>query len=225
MQIVIRSVADLVEVPKQKKYKAAYLNEEQIKDMFKALKDSNIYIPVLLAVGLGLRRGEALGLQWNDVDFEKQTINIVRIILYADNQVISHEPKTETSKRVIVAPSSIMAELKGHREKQNETKKIMGEVYQGNNLVSCYDDGHPYNPTTFSGLFAKALEKHKLQHIRFHDLRHTNATVILKHNIPAKVASERLGHATIGITLDLYSHVLKEMQEEAANKFDSALFG
>ncbi|HYF82633.1 MAG TPA: tyrosine-type recombinase/integrase [Clostridia bacterium] len=90
--------------------------------------------------------------------------------------------------------------------------------------MSCYDDGHPFNPSTFSGLFGDILKRNKLPQIRFHDLRHTNATLMLKNNIPAKVASERLGHSTIGITLDLYSHVLKEMQEEAANKIANAIF-
>jgi integrase len=91
-------------------------------------------------------------------------------------------------------------------------------------LVTCWDDGSPVNLTTFSQSFGRALKKNRLSHIRFHDLRHTNATLMLKQKVSAKVASERLGHSTVGITLDLYSHVLKEMQEEAANKIEELIF-
>jgi integrase len=83
----------------------------------------------------------------------------------------------------------------------------------------------PINPSNYTHRFAKLLKRNSLPHIRFHDLRHTNATLMLKQNIPAKVASERLGHSTVGITLDLYSHVLREMQEEAAKKIDNLIFG
>ena len=224
MQVVNRNAAEFVEVPKQKKYKASVLDETQVQNMLKVFKETNLYIPVLLAVGLGLRRGEALGLRWQDIDFESNSIAIIQTLLMTKGGIIFHDPKTETSKRVLIAPSTIMEELKKHKERQEEVIKIMGKAYQDNDLVSCYDDGHPFNPSTYSGLFGDILKRNKLPQIRFHDLRHTNATIMLKHNISAKVASERLGHSTIGITLDLYSHVLKEMQVEAANKIEKAIF-
>ncbi len=224
MQIINRNVTEFVELPKQKKYRASVIDEEQVQRMLEAFEPTNLYIPVLLAVGLGLRRGEALGLRWSDIDFENCAITINNTLLKTNKGVIFHDPKTETSKRVIISPGTIIEALKAHKEKQEETKAVMGEAYQENELVSCYDDGHPFNPGTFSTLFMNVLKRNKLQLIRFHDLRHTNATLMLKHNVPAKVASERLGHSTIGITLDLYSHVLKEMQQDAASKIDDAIF-
>lgn len=224
LQLIQRNVADAVEVPRQKVFRAKFLTEKQIQDLLKSLKNTDIYIPVLLAVGIGLRRGEALGLKWKDIDFENKTITVTRSLLPSKNGLIFHDPKTEHSKRVISVSESIMEELKKHQESQEEYKKILGQAYNDNDLVCCLNDGSLINPASFSHRFSRTLEKSKLPHVRFHDLRHTNATLMLKHNIPAKVASERLGHSNIGITLDLYSHVMKEMQEDAARKLDNAIF-
>lgn len=224
VQMISRNVAEFVEVPKQKKYNAAFLNEQQVKEMLEALKDSNAYIPALLGVSLGLRRGEVFGLRWMDINFNNSTISIKQTLVNTRNGLQFQSPKSETSNRVIIAPQKVVEELKLYKEKQNTIKDIMGEAYEDNDLVNCYGNGKAINPSTFSKTFYDELQKRKLPHIRFHDLRHTNATIMLKHNIPAKVASERLGHSTIGITLDLYSHVLKEMQQEAANKINDALF-
>ncbi len=224
LQLVNRNVVDLVEPPRQKSFKAKFLNENQVQILLDTLKYTNLYIPTLLAVGLGLRRGEALGLKWDDIDFEDKTITISRSLLPSQKGVIFHDPKTEKSNRVIIAPNTILLELQKLKDKQQEHKDLLGDAYKKDNLVCCYNDGSYFNPATFSGLFLKALRRYKLEEIRFHDLRHTNATLMLKHNIPAKVASERLGHSGIGITLDLYSHVMKEMQEEAANKIEKAIF-
>ncbi|OQB54108.1 MAG: Transposase [Firmicutes bacterium ADurb.Bin146] len=223
-QLIMRNVADMVELPKQKKFQATFLNEEEVQELLEAFKGTYCYVPVLLGVGLGLRRGEALGLQWKDIDFDNKTIQIRRSLIPTKDGLLFHDPKTEGSKRIIVAPETIINELKAVKEKQDKDKEVMGEAYNDMDLVTCYGDGSPINPTAFGHSFIRTLAKNKLKHIRFHDLRHTNATLMLKQNIPAKVASERLGHSTIGITLDLYSHVLKEMQEEAASKIEEIIF-
>ena len=132
--------------------------------------------------------------------------------------------KSEKSHRTIVITDSIIKLLQHEKEVQNKNKLLLGDGYNDHDLVSCYPNGMPFNPSSFSHTFAKVLKKNSLTHIRFHDLRHINATLMLKNNIPAKIASERLGHSTIGITLDLYSHVLKEMQDDAALKLDSIIF-
>lgn len=224
MQLIPRNVADCVEVPRQKVFKAAYLNEGQVQNLLRAFKETNIYIAVLLAVGVGLRRGEAMGLQWKDIDFKSKIITISRSLLPSSKGLIFHTPKTENSQRHIVVPDSILDELELQKSKQDDFKALLGDGYRNNDLITCYEDGTPINPASASHTFARVLQRNGLPHIRFHDLRHTNATLMLKHNIPAKVASERLGHSNIGITLDLYSHVMKEMQEDAANKLDQALF-
>lgn len=225
MQLIQRNPADFVELPKLKKYKANVYDESQVKALLEAAKDADMYLSILLAVSLGLRLGEVFGLQWKDINFDNNTIIIQRALSLVNRKLIFHEPKTEKSNRVIVVSDSIIKELEIQHEKQEESKSIMGQAYKDSDLVNCYDDGKPNNPSNFTHRFAKLLKRYELPHIRFHDLRHTNATLMLKQNIPAKVASERLGHSTVSITLDLYSHILRDMQEEAAKKIDKLIFG
>jgi integrase len=157
-----------------------------------SFKNTNYHIAVLLGVGVGLRRGEALGLQWKDIDFENKTIQINRSLLPTENGLIFHDPKTEGSNRIIVVSNTIINMLLVAKAQQEKSKKILGEAYNDIDLVTCWDDGSPINPTTFSQSFGRTLEKNKLPHIRYHDLRHTNATMVLKQKVSAKVASERL---------------------------------
>lgn len=225
LQMINKNVADMVELPKKKSYQAKTLNDEDIPAFINAFKDTEIYISVMLALSLGLRRGEALGLRWKDIDFKGKTITINQTILHIKSGYVFHNPKTEKSHRSILISDLVIKLLINQKKKQNENKLMLGQAYNDYDLVTCRADGTPINPATFSHMFSTVLTKNELPNIRFHDLRHTNATLMLKSNIPAKIASERLGHSTIGITLDLYSHVLKDMQEEAVNKLDSVIFG
>lgn len=114
--------------------------------------------------------------------------------------------------------------LKKHRRIQKENRLKLGPAYHSRDYVCCKPDGSRYNPGYFSKKFVKFLKRCRLPHIRLHDLRHSNATLMLKYGVQPKVASSRLGHSTISITLDLYSHVLGEMQKEVAQKFDTEIF-
>jgi len=119
--------------------------------------------------------------------------------------------------------ASLVALLRKHKVKQAEYKLFYGQAYVNLNLVCCYPDGRNYVPSNFSPLFANFLKKHKLKAVRFHDLRHSNATLMLKYGVPAKIASARLGHSSIAITMDLYSHVLDDMQDEVVEALDDRL--
>jgi integrase len=224
MQLVSRNIADFVEAPRRKAFNASVINDIDIPMYINAFKDSEMYVAVILALSVGLRRGEALGLRWKDIDFTNKTITINQAILHANRGIIFGSPKTKKSHRSIVLSDSILDLLKKQKAIQTKYKSKLEEAYNDYDLVCCHADGKPINPSTFSRMFAKILKRNNLQHVRFHDLRHTNATLMLKSNIPAKIASERLGHSTIGITMDLYSHVLNEMQQEAAEKLDNIIF-
>lgn len=221
MQLISKNAADMVDLPKIKKYKANVYDENQVKELLQAAKLTEMYIPILLAVGLGLRLGEVFGLKWQDIDFPNKSIVVKRALSLIKKELVFHEPKTEKSNRIIIASDMIINELTIIKEKQENNMVILGESYNNLDLVNCYNDGSPINPSNFTHKFADFLLRNKMPHIRFHDLRHTNATLMLKKNIAPKVAAERLGHSTISITLDLYSHVLNEMQHDAAKKLDS----
>lgn len=224
LQLISRNVADYVEVPKKVPYNATVLTKDEIPTYINAFKDTYLYLPVILAVALGLRRGETLGLRWQDIDIENKTISINQTLLHAKSGIIIGTPKTQKSHRSILTSDSIFDLFKERKDKQLTFKKVLGNAYSENNLVCCHEDGKAINPASLSRMFTKILIKHNLRLIRFHDLRHTNATLLLGCKIPAKIVSERLGHSTIGITMDLYSHVLKEMQEESANMLEDIIF-
>lgn len=223
LQLIPRNVADMVKIPKQKKYIPNFLYEEEIPILLEIFKSTNIYMPVLLAVGIGLRRGEALALKWHNVDLENKIIFITENLIPTKEGIKFSTPKTEASQREIVVPETIINELVKLKEKQIANKKILGNEYIDNDLVCCYDNGKNFSPGAVSHLFSDILKLNNFRHIRFHDLRHTNATLMLNADISPKVASARLGHSKVNTTLDIYSHVEKKKQEESAKKLDNFL--
>lgn len=139
--------------------------------------------------------------------------------------LIYDDPKTYSGARVIEVPKYIMGLLRRQLKRQKENKMFFGPEYSDNNLVCCKINGNPVNPSTYNHNFADFLKDNELEHIRFHDLRHFNGTIILKYNIDVKVASKRLGHSTTSITQDIYQHVLDDIDHEAAKKIKDGLFG
>ncbi|MBO8137075.1 MAG: site-specific integrase [Desulfotomaculum sp.] len=202
-------------------------DEKQVKAMLEAAKGTSYYGPVLLAVTTGMRRGEILGLRWQDVDWENKALLIRQTIQYTPEQgIIFKQPKTAGSRRAVKISSTIIEFLKKHKVEQNKIKLLLGPgFYEDNGLVFCQNNGRPMHPDSVSSWFPKFMEKNGLPKIRFHDLRHTHATLLLKQGIHPKVVSERLGHVGISITMDIYSHLLPGMQEEAANKIDEVVLG
>ncbi len=218
---------DGVEAPKATKYKASVLNTEEVQLLFKALEGDKLEVSIKVMLFLGLRRGELLGLKWEDVDYNNKTITIQRNLIRGGDtgvELYLKDPKTEDSTRTIVLSENIIELLKKHQEEQKELISKQESIYKDEGFIFCNDDGSNIDPSNFSHRFGAFIKKHKLKHIRLHDLRHTNATMMLLSNVPAKVASERLGHSNVSITLDLYSHVIDEMKQEATNKIDDILF-
>jgi integrase len=132
------------------------------------------------------------------------------------------EPKTAKSKRLISLPQLAVEVLREHLVDQTNEKKRLGDLYKDNDLVLSAPDGEIWKPETFTGLYFKFTKRIGIK-LRFHDLRHTHASHLLRAGVSAKVVSERLGHSTVGMTLDVYSHVLPGMQEDAASKIDTVL--
>lgn len=223
MQYLVRNVSEFVDPPKSKAYEAKFLTKTEVDRMLLALKDSNIFVPILLAVGLGLRRGEVLGLQWEDVDFENKRISIKRSLLPGMNGYYFSDLKTAKSKRVLTVPQNIMDYLKREKKRHAENKLFFGGGYKDINMVCCNEDGSPISPASLNHRFSAFLKKNNIPHLRIHDLRHTNASLMLKQGISMKVASDRLGHTTIGITMDLYTHVDDELQQDAAERLNKII--
>lgn len=222
--ITEKNPADVVTLPKVKNYKAVVYDEEGVKELLRHIKGTDIELPVVLGAGLGLRRGEVLGLKWSSIDFASKKMNIESSLVYVNTEFIFKAPKSESGERVLIMPDSLIAILKRHRKEQNINRLALGKEYIDHDLVYCQADGRPFIPSSFSQKFTAFLKKAGLKKIRFHDLRHTHASLLLKYGVSAKVASRRLGHSTIGITMDLYSHVYHEVEVEATEKIEQGIF-
>jgi integrase len=169
----------------------------------------------------GCRRGEALGLRWRDLDLDEGRAMLLQTVV--GNRVLS-APKTERGRRTVALDRGTVAALREHRREQLRERDALGSAYADHDLVFCSADGTPVWPRSLSRAFARHVDAAGLPRIRLHDLRHTHATLALQAGIHPKVVQERLGHATISITLDVYSHAIPAMQEEAAAQV-AALLG
>jgi integrase len=164
----------------------------------------------------GLRRGELLGLRWSDIDFDTGTAAIVQTVIAVAHDVRFGTPKTAKGQRSVALDAGTIAVLREHRKTQLERRLQIGEGWRDHDLLFTTVDGSPVHPERFSREFDRRIERWLLPRIRLHDLRHTWATLALKAGVHPKVVSERLGHAGINITLDIYSHVTPNMQANAA---------
>jgi integrase len=172
----------------------------------------------------GMRRGEALGLRWEDVDLEAGRIAVRRALIPNGKVVVVSEPKTARGRRVIALDPETVLVLREQAARQLDDQQRKGESWQETGLVFTKEDGEAWHPEVASRFFRQAVKRSMLPPIRLHDLRHTHATLALQAGIHPKVVSERLGHATISITLDTYSHAIPAMQEEAATKIAELVF-
>lgn len=197
----------------------------ELRAFLEHVKDDRLYAAWVLAATTGLRRGELLGLNWRDVDLEAGRVGITRTLLAVADKLSFSAPKTPKSRRSVALDPTTLAALRDHRVAHAEERLRWGPVYQDADLVFCHADGTPLHPDRFSKAFVKQAAAAGLPAIRFHDLRHTHATLALQAGIHPKVVSERLGHATVSITLDTYSHAIPAMEEAAAAKVAAVVFG
>lgn len=223
-QVVVRNVADAVEPPRVRQPEMAALNPNDVMILLKAVQNHQDYAIIFTAIYTGMRRGELLGLRWNDVDLDAGVARIRQTLQKLQGQgFIFREPKTKKSRRQITLSVGVVNLLKELRKKQAQNRLLLGNRYQNNDLVFCNNDGTPIDPSKFSKRFRYLADKHGFTNIRFHDLRHTHATILLTQGVHPKVVQERLGHESITITMDTYSHILPGLQEEAMKKFDEAM--
>lgn len=222
-QVIQSNPCMAVEAPKVSKAQLGILKADEVEKLLNYTKESEfkvMYIPLLLAVTCGMRRGEVLGLQWNDIDFDSGILRVKHNYTKVGKENKMVTPKTDLSIRTIALLPTTLSELKQYKD----NKKVIKLKKDDYDYVCCWPDGSPLKPDYASHTLRKLLKKCNLPLVRFHDLRHTHATLLLMEGVNVKVVSERLGHSKVDMTLDTYTHVLPQMQQDAVNKLENVLF-
>lgn len=191
--------------------------------MLDAARTTRMFPIIFLALGTGLRRGEVLGLRWSDIDLDRCTLTVAQSLEQTKAGLQFKTPKTKKSRRTIALSTSLVDEIQTHRARQAADRLALGMGRDPNSLVFSRIDGDPIQPDSVTKMFARIVARAKIRRITFHGLRHTHATDLLRAGVHPKVASERLGHASIAITMDTYSHAVPGLQEDAAHRIDAAL--
>jgi integrase len=224
-QLIHFNVADCVEIPKKSNFQANFLNAEEMTKLLNISKGTPLYIPILIATTTGMRRGEVLGLTWSNIDFDNNKISIVQSLQQINKNVQLSKPKTKKSTRMISLPQALKVSLLQHRNSQIEVRQKMGELYIDKDFVCAIENGSPITPSSLNHFFCKFIKKSNLPYIRFHDLRHSYASLLVALGVQPKYISDVLGHSTIGITMDLYSHVNNSSYDMVADSIDNILLG
>jgi len=219
--MIPRNVADAVEAPKVRHHELRTMNESDIHLFLEYARSTPYYALFYTLLFTGMRRSEILALRWTDVDLILCQVSISRTIHQLHNgQIIYGEPKTAKSRRMIALSPSTTIVLREHREAQQKLRESLSLPFTDDDLVFCQYDGKPYLPDSITHSWHKLALRCGLKGIRLDDARHTHASLMLKQGIHPKIVQERLGHSSIQITLDTYSHVAPGLQEAAANRFD-----
>lgn len=218
-------VKSITNIPRPKKYQGNIYTAEDILKLLALVKNTIFEVPIALAAICGLRRGECLALKVDDIDFTNKTIRIDKQLLSIDGKTIFSEPKSEDSKRIISAPQEVFDIIARHIEANENNKNMLLNEYSDQGLIVCQPDGKCIRPVLFSQNFNKLIKRNNFKRIRFHDLRHSCASLMLNSGVAMKTASQILGHSSISITADLYTHVLEETKKAAALQVRKALFG
>jgi integrase len=221
--LVVRNVAAQARPPRARRVEMHTWTAAEVGTFLASVREDRLYAAWLLLATLGLRRGELLGLRWPDVDLTSGRIAIRNTLVMVDGKPAMAEPKTAKGRRSLTLAPQVLEAVRVHRAHQAAERLSWGADYTDSGLVVTTEDGRPIHPESLSSLFVRQAKRAGLSPIRLHDLRHSVASILLAQGVHPKVVSEQLGHATIALTLDTYSHVIPSLQQEAAGVIAAAV--
>ena len=222
-QALARNPADaLKRLPKVEPKPIAVLTVEQSAQLLKAISHTTVYWPVLIALTTGMRRGEIIALRWKSIDLAKGVVRVVESLEQTRAGGLRFKSTKTEKARAVRLPKFAVDELRRRKREQAEALLVLGIRQSGETLVCARQDGEPKKPDSLTNEFVHLVRKAGVPRVRFHDLRHSHATQLLSSGVHPKIVQERLGHSSITMTLDLYSHVSETMQEDAAARLDQA---
>jgi integrase len=218
-QLLAANPAAGVQAPRPKRSQRVVVDPDLAHRLLDESAGTRYELPCALALATGMRRGEILALRWTDLSSDYSSLQVVRTLQPSQEGLVYEEPKTARSRRAVLLPEFVRPYLQRQRDSQTQRRETR-DHREEERLVIDRGDGAALNPDTLSTGWARHLRNRGLPRVRFHDLRHAHATLLLLQGVHPKIVSERLGHASIGITLDTYSHVLPSLQSQAADAFD-----
>jgi integrase len=222
-QLLARNPVLLTDAPKVRRSEVKPLTPEQARQFLTAAEGDRLESLYRVALALGLRLGEALGVSWEDVDFETNTLRVRRSLQRIDGKLTLKEPKTEKSRRALTMPRTLAVALRAHRDRQAFEQAAAGDQWRETGLVFTNTLGGPLEPSNVLKRFQTLLAEAGLPRQRFHDLRHCAASLLIAQGVPVKVVADILGHAQLATTSDLYSHIFPAAHREAAELMDRIL--
>ena len=223
--LVARNVATLVRPPKRERFEIRPLDPAQARAFLEAVRGDRLEALYSVALAIGLRQGEALGLRWEDVDLEAGLLHVRKALQRIDEQWQFVEPKSPRSRRTVHLPAVVVESLWAHRAAQREERLLAGAEWEDWGLVFTTPLGRPLDASNVTHAFQRHVARAGLPRQRFHDLRHACASLLLAQGVNPRVVMEVLGHSQITLTLDTYSHVIPALQVEAAARMDTLLRG
>lgn len=222
LEIISKNPLNNISMIKDKKKKVSTWNFDDLKHFLKVVKkhDEFYYRVFATAAYTGMRKGEVLGLRKSDVDFNKNLISINQSISETKKEGVQiSDLKTPSSYRQVAIDNLVSSILKEQIKKNNEMKIKIGSHFKDNDLIFCHTDGIPFRPSSMNRPFKRFIELSGVPYIRFHDMRHTHATLLLELGVNPKIVADRLGHSSVKITLDTYSHPSMDIQADIADLF------
>ena len=221
--LIRRNVAAAVQRPRVARRDAAVLSPDQAQTFLDAARGDRLFALYAVAVAVGLRRGEALGLRWSDVDLDVGTLRVSRTFSRVGGRLAFTEPKSQRSRRTVPLPDPLVVELRAHRVRQAAERLTAGSSWDDHDLVFPSRFGTPLDPRNALRALATVAGRAGLDGVGLHTLRHTSASLMLVQGVHPRVVMETLGHSGISITMDVYSHVMPQQQREAAEAVGQAL--
>jgi len=233
-KVIKDNPAAAIDKPKVKHKDTTPYSEHEVTQLLLALHNEPFHWRMMITVALttGMRRSELLGLEWKHIDWKSGVIDINQTMVHSlKDEFIVKEPKTKNSIRKVSLPASVLEELREYYSYRAKERDKLGKSWKGckdkigneYHFIFCHPDGTPFHHERPYLWFRTFIKKHGLRYIRFHDLRHTSATLLINQGVHAKVISERLGHGDISTTMNIYGHVLRAADQSAADKFENIL--
>ncbi len=219
--IVLRNVAALVKPPRELEYEITVFTPEQARQFLELARGHRFEALFTVAVSVGLREAEALGLRWEDIDFERATLTVRYQLQRVNGKLTLTEPKTQKSRRTIQLPAITASALASHKRSQDDSRLLAGNRWVDTGMVFTTSIGTMLDPRNMLRDFYNLMKRSNLPKVRFHDLRHSAATLLLSQGVHMKAVQEILGHASFSTTANVYAHVLPAMQREAAARMDA----